>query len=206
MSFDVDKYVPTKKRSIFRLLKFYCKRYLRWNRVRNKKSEQETVKSKGNIKRGFRRIVIVFICLIALFPLMWYILNGFIFENSKFAEKIQFYETKDKFIEMQEFLDFVNEDNVHTISIYDITCKPYKQICSCGKGYSNLENGKVITVYEKATHRSIKKYKIKMPNKLQYFAWQISDFISIPFWGFVTYLIYLLIELAICWIIKGFRG
>lgn len=41
MPFDIDKYVPSKKRSIFRLLKFHYKRYLRWNRVRNKKSEQE---------------------------------------------------------------------------------------------------------------------------------------------------------------------
>lgn len=40
--FNIDRYVPKKKnRSIFRLLKFYWKRYLRWNRLKYKKFEQE---------------------------------------------------------------------------------------------------------------------------------------------------------------------
>lgn len=207
--FDVDRYAPKKKnRSIFRLLKFYWKRYLRWNRLKREKKEQETVKSKVNIKRGLRRIVIVFICVVALFPLGAYILNGFIFDNNKFAEGIKLYETKDKFIEMQVFLDFVNEgnDTEHTISIYEITCKPYKQICDCGKDYSKLENNKTITVHERATNKPVKEYKIKMPSKLQYFTWQILDFLLIPFWGFIAYLIYLIIEFTLSWIIKGFKN
>lgn len=159
-----------------------------------------------NFKIGLRRIVITLICVITLFPLGIYILNGFIFDTDKFVEEIQFYETKDKFIKMQDFLDFVNEDNIYPISIYDIKCKPYKQICDCGKNYSKLENDKTITVREKATNKLIKEYKIKMPSKLQYFTWQILDFLLIPFWGFITYLIYLLIELVISWIIKGFKN
>nr|DAH96298.1 MAG TPA: hypothetical protein [Caudoviricetes sp.] len=207
--FDVDRYAPKKKnRSIFRLLKFYWKRYLRWNRLKNKKKEEETIKSKVNIKRGFRRIVIVFICVIALFTLTFYILNGFIFDSNKFAEKIKFYETKNNFIEMQDFLDFINESNdtEHSIYIYSIECKPYKQICSCGKDYSKLENNKTITVHERATNKLIKEYKIKMPSKLQYFTWQILDFLLIPFWGFIAYLIYLIIEFTLSWIIKGFKS
>lgn len=214
--FDVDRYAPKKKnRSIFRLLKFYWKRYLRWNRLKSNKKEQETVKSKVNIKRGFRRIVIVFICVVALFPLGAYILNGFIFDNNKFAEEIKLYETKDKFIVMQDFLDFVNEDNLpegfeldtnNSISIYEIECKPYKQVCRYGKDYSKLENNKTITVHERATNKLIKEYKIKMPSKLQYFTWQILDFLLIPFWSFIAYLIYLIIEFTFCWIIKGFKG
>lgn len=36
--FDIDRYAPKKKnRSIFRLIKFYWKRYLRWNRLKYQK-------------------------------------------------------------------------------------------------------------------------------------------------------------------------
>lgn len=50
--FDIDRYAPKKKnRSIFRLLKFYWKRYLRWNRLNNEKREMKQYKKEKYIPK-----------------------------------------------------------------------------------------------------------------------------------------------------------
>lgn len=50
--FDIDRYAPEKKnRSIFRLLKFYWKRYLRWNRLNNEKREMKQYKKEKYIPK-----------------------------------------------------------------------------------------------------------------------------------------------------------
>ncbi len=82
MPFNVDKYVSTKKRNIFRLLKFYVKRYLRCNKLKYKKFEQENLlnvdeKQYNNENLGYLFILIV-------------VILGFLYLPSYFKQNVMY--------------------------------------------------------------------------------------------------------------------
>lgn len=193
MSLNILKYHPKKKRSCLQILKLYYKLYKR----KQKRGYEQKSRKGINFKQGIRRIAIVVIDFMVLCCLCGYIASGCIWDDWKFKENTKIC-TQDKCITLREFLK--TYDNEITLS--DIECKHYSQLCTCDTAIYNkiLINEQNIVLSGKKT-----KAKIIMPSRGQYFIWQLFDFLLIPFWAFIVYVAYLLIEFAFIWIIRGFQ-
>lgn len=165
---------------------------------------------KLNYIEGFRRIVLVIIGLSVLCALFCYVCTGFIFDTSRFARnvKIQMQDTKVE----HSFYDFCKiYMNFANKSYYfpDVNCFPYKQYCLLEKA-TRFEKGKQTMttaqpLFEKNEFFVDEKIEVKMPSRLQYFTWQVLDFLLIFGVALLVWGLYLGIERILVWIFAGFK-
>ena len=152
-------------------------------------------------KQGARRLVLAFIGFCVISALFFYFIGGCIFDTYRYIDKSEIvkYENNIKTgsIKLEKFIEVYLEKGY--ISSYDINCHPYKQYCkykeqqySRNKEIEFLKKEKIHLVFES-------------PAPIKYFLWQVWDFIKIFLIAGLLYGIYLLLELTICWIIKGFK-
>lgn len=156
-----------------------------------------------NFKIGFRRIVIFLICII--FVLSCTIISFDI--NSTVASK--FYTNtlqinNDKKISIEEKTRNVYKRYKKTFYIdNEYSCNYWQRVCTVEiyfKNPSTLEK----TVIEKNIYKESQ--MVEMPSLLNVLWWYIEPYLLAIFWCTVLYLIYLLLEFSIIWIIKGFKG
>lgn len=163
---------------------------------------------KINFKQGARRLVLAFIGFCIICALFFYFIGGCIFDNYKFV-----YNTKMNVIEndieqegynLEQHIEQVLYGDQPSKYIFpsDIECYPYKGYCT----YKDwlFKRNKIIKMFNYAEHKSYN-YKFIAPSAFQYFFWQVWDFIKIFLIAGLLYGIYLLLELTVCWIIKGFK-
>lgn len=174
---------------------------------------------KINFKQGARRLVLAFIGFCVICALFFYFIGGCIFDND-FIGKVTVTDTKYNITEnLQDFAnEFLRETNGNYIWSTDFKCYPYKQYCIFND-YKFIAHKSIEVNVENTKHYSndslIKytnsgiqpklKVLVTMPSSFQYFLWQVWDFIKIFLIAGLLYGIYLLLELTICWIIKGFK-
>ena len=155
---------------------------------------------KLNYIEGFRRIVLVIIGFGVLCALFCYVCGGFILDTSRFENNVKIKSLRTTYEEnirsfAKDFTNFKNENYYYPA----INCKPYKQECQIDKEefliFKNGENKFLET-----------KIKVEMPSRLQYFTWQVLDFLLIFGLAFLAWALYLAIEMILVWIFAGFKS
>lgn len=202
MPFDIDKYVKDDNsfKFNFRFPKF------KLPKIKLPKFNYEDKEPKG-IKKGLRRLIIVFISLTTLCLAIFYISNGFIFDNTKFVTSIEIGEKKIDIVDFGNLL--LKEDKDLPLLFSDFECHPYKQKCifigdTTSKG-TILENGKDYIIEILDPKKQKYAFSISMPSPLKYFSWQLFDFLKIIFFAILSYLLYLLLGFVMSWVISGFN-
>lgn len=154
-----------------------------------------------NLKQGLRRIVLAFIGFCVICALGFYFTNGCIFNEYKYADNVKITNPdNNKTISLEEYLENYYHNNTKYVSLWDIKCYPYKQYCIYDDWI--YKKNKELTLKIKDKDICL---KITAPSCLQYFFWQLWDFIKIFLIASLLYGIYLILELVFCWIIKGFK-
>lgn len=180
---------------------------------------------KINIKSGLRRLVIVLITLFSFLIFAIYISNGCIWDISKLENNCFVSNNKDYKIKLpindfkDSYIDIEEDDFFRTYT----HCYPYKQYCileTKAKVYkinnprlyeyidwtkTKLLNKKTY-VFDWGKLLKNKTIYFEMPSRFQYFTWQLLDFLLIPLFSIIAYLIYLIIEKTFIWILKGFKN
>lgn len=155
---------------------------------------------KLNYIEGFRRIVLVIIGLSVLCALFCYVCTGFIFDTNKFKQNVRISSDKSqKEITIDQFnSSYINPDNYYS----KISCYPYKQTCKIS-GFDMVLESEMELEFEYKNLKTL--LKIHMPSRLQYFTWQVLDFLLIFGVALLVWGLYLGIEKILVWIFAGFK-
>ena len=155
---------------------------------------------KLNYIEGFRRIVLVIIGFGVLCALFCYVCGGFIFDTDKFSNNANVKSIKtQKKITIKEFNNkYINHDTLGYVK-----CSPYKQQC-------NIDNFQIVKANEEITLENVDtkeklELRFEMPSRLQYFTWQVLDFLLIFGVALLVWGLYLSVERILVWIFAGFK-
>ncbi|CDC21692.1 unknown [Clostridium sp. CAG:306] len=160
---------------------------------------------KINLRQGFKRIIIVAITCVILCFLGFYVKNGLILDKAKFINNTQIV-----LIDKKNSNNFYIIEYLRLLDIYvvpnDFECHPYKQECRY-KYAQHIENRILKSGNIHSLHgEKIINFKVQMPSKLQYFLWQLTDFIKITIFVFCIFLGYLLLNHIIhSWCRRDFK-